>query len=87
MALTIAGKITTNLVNNPKDLQRVYITHDGEIVSYLHNDNRWFTFSAYKSLMAYSPATCIEVTAETVIAEIIHAIALSVKEPVELWLS
>ena len=90
MALEIHSLNTlnpTDLVNNPEDLQRVYITHDGESVSYLHDDNRWFTFGAYTSLMHYSTATCIEVTAETVIAEIIRAIALSQEETVKLWLS
>ena len=90
MALEIHSLNTlnpTDLVNNPEDLQRVSITHDGESVSYLHNEQGWYTFCAYNSLMAYSPATCIEVTAETVIAEIIRAIALSREETVELWLS
>ena len=76
----------TDLVNNPEQLERVSITHDGVSVSYVRNDNRWFTFGAYKTLFDIR-CECIEVTAETVIAEIIRAIALSVEEPVQVWLS
>ena len=75
----------TGLVNNPEDLQCVSITHDGESVSYLHYERRWFTFGAYKTLFDIR-CESIEVTAETVIAEIIRAIALSVEEPVKVWL-
>lgn len=88
MALDIRSHVElTDLVNNPEQLERVSITHDGESFSYLHDERGWYTFGAYKSLMDCSPATCIEVTAETVIAEIIRAIALSVEEPVQVWLS
>ena len=78
----------TDLVNNPEDLQRVTITHDGESVSYFHDNYGWFTFGEYNTLFDI-PCESIEVTAETVIAEIIRAIALSVEEPVlvQVWLS
>ena len=76
----------TDLVNNPEDLQRVSITHDGESISYFHDEWGWFTFGAYKSLFDIR-CEGIEVTAETVIAEIIRAIALSVEEPVQVCLS
>ena len=89
MALEIYSEYTlnpTDLVNNPEDLQRVSITHDGESFSYHHDKQGWYTFGAYKSRLD-NQCECLEVTAETVIAEIIRAIALSVEEPVELWLS
>ena len=76
----------TDLVTHPERLTRVSLTHDGESFSYLHDDNGWFTFGAYKPRLD-NRCECIEVTAETVIAELIRAIALSVEEPVELWLS
>ena len=76
----------TDLVNNPEDLQRVSITHDGESFSYLHDEQGWYTFGEYTSLMDHSPCKCIAITAETVIAEIIRAIALSREEPIQVWL-
>ena len=76
----------TDLVTHPERLTRVSLTHDGESFSYLHDDNGWFTFGAYKPRLD-NRCECIEVTAETVIAEIIRAIALSVEEPVQVWLS
>ena len=88
MALDILSLNTinpTDLVNNPEDLQCVSITHDGESVSYLHDEQGWFTFGAYKTLFDIR-CECIKVTAETVIAEIIRAIALSVEEPVQVSL-
>ena len=77
----------TDLVNNPEDLQRVSITHDGVSVSYLHDDKGWYKFREYDSMMDSCPCKCIDVTPETVIAELIRAIALSREETVELWLS
>ena len=76
----------TDLVNNPEDLQRVSITHDGESFSYHHDEQGWYTFGAYKPLFDI-PCESLEVTAETVIAELIRAIALSQEETVKLWLS
>ena len=89
MALEIYSEYTlnlTDLVTHPERLTLVSITHDGESFSYLHDERGWFTFGAYNPLFDI-PCECLEVTAETVIAEIIRAIALSVEEPVELWLS
>lgn len=77
----------TDLINEPEKLERVSITHDGVSVSYMHDDAGWYTFEEHTSLMDHSPCKCREVTAETVIAEIIRAIALSREETVELWLS
>ena len=76
----------TDLVNNPEQLGLVSIKHDGESVFYLHDESGWFTFGAYKSLPD-NRWECIEVTPETVITEIIRAIALSMEESVKLWLS
>ena len=89
MALEIHSLNTlnpTDLVTHPERLTRVSITHDGESFSYHHDEQGWYTFGAYKSLLD-NPCVCLEVTAETVIAEIIRAIALSVEEPVQVWLS
>ena len=77
----------TDLVNNPEDLQRVSITHDGVSVSYRHDDKGWYKFREYGSMMNSCPYKCIDVTPETVIAELIRAIALSMEESVEVWLS
>ena len=76
----------TNLVMHPEELKRISITHDGVSVSYMHDDAGWYTFGEYTSLMDHSPCKYIDITPETVITEIIRAIALSVEEPVELWL-
>ena len=89
MALEIHSLNTlnpTDLVTHPERLTSVSITHDGESFYYLHDEQGWFTFGAYNPLFDI-PCECLEVTAETVIAEIIRAIALSVEEPVELRLS
>ena len=89
MALDIYSEYTlnpTDLVTHPERLTRVSITHDGESFSYLHDEQGWYTFGAYKSRLD-NQCECLEVTAETVIAEIIRAIALSVEEPVKVWLS
>ena len=76
----------TDLVMHPEELKRISITHDGVSVSYMHDDKGWYTFGAYKPRLD-NKCECIEVTAETVIAELIRAIALSMEESVELWLS
>ena len=75
----------TDLVNNPEELKRISITHDGVSVSYMHDDKGWYTFGAYKPRLD-NKCECIEVTAETVIAELIRAIALSMEESVQVWL-
>ena len=76
----------TDLVTHPERLTRVSITHDGESFSYHHDEQGWYTFGAYKPLFDI-PCESLEVTAETVIAELIRAIALSQEETVKLWLS
>ena len=89
MALDILSLNTlnpTDLVNNPENLQRVSITHDGESLSYHHDEQGWYTFGEYVPRLD-NHCKCIAITAETVIAEIIRAIALSVEEPVQVWLS
>lgn len=89
MALEIHTENTlnpTDLVNNPEKLERVSITHDGESVSYIHDEQGWFTFGAYRSRLD-NKCECIAITPETVIAEIIRAITLSVEDPVQVWLS
>ena len=77
----------TDLINEPEKLERVSITHDGISVSYVHDERGWYTFEECTSLMDHSPCKCRDLTPETVIAEIIRAIALSMEESVELWLS
>lgn len=77
----------TDLVMHPEELKRISITHDVVSVSYMHDDAGWYTFGEYTSLMDYSPCKCRDLTPETVITEIIRAIALSMEESVELWLS
>ena len=77
----------TDLVMHPEELKCISITHDGVSVSYMHDDAGWYTFGEYTSLIDCSPCNCRNLTPETVITEIIRAIALSVEEPVELWLS
>ena len=69
--------------NNPQNVDRISITHDGESVTYLHDGIGWYRFGGYTTLSD----SCIDVTPETVVAELIRAIALSMEEPVELWLS
>ena len=75
----------TDLVMHPEELKRISITHDGVSVSYMHDDKGWYTFGAYKPRLD-NKCECIEVTAETVIAELIRAIALSMEESVQVWL-
>ena len=90
MALDIHSLYTlgpTDFVSHPEMLERVSITHDGVSVSYMHDDKGWYTFGEYDSTMDYSPCKCIDVTPETVITELIRAIALSMEESVEMWLS
>ena len=90
MALDIHSLYTlgpTDFVSHPEMLERVSITHDGVSVSYVHDDKGWYTFGEYGSMMDSCPCKCIDVTPETVIAEIIRAIALSMEEPVQMWLS
>ena len=87
MALDILSLNTinpTDLVMRPEELKRISITHDGVSVSYMHDDAGWYTFGEYTSLMDYSPCMCRDLTPETVITEIIRAIALSVEEPVQV---
>ena len=76
----------TDLVNNPEQLERVSITHDGVSVSYVRDNEGWFTFGEYVPRLD-NHCECIAITPETVISAIIRAIALSVEEPVQVWLS
>ena len=77
----------TDLVMHPEELERISITHDGVSVAYMHDGAGWYTFGEYTSLMGYYPRKRRDLTPETVITEIIRAIALSKEESVELWLS
>ena len=77
----------TDLINEPEKLERVSITHDGISVSYVHDEKGWYTFEECASLMDHYACECLDLTPETVIAEIIRAIALSREETVEFWLS
>ena len=89
MALEIHSLNTlnpTDLVMHPEELKRISITHDGESFSYHHDEQGWYTFGAYRPLFDI-PCESLKVTAETVIAELIRAIALSQEETVKLWLS
>lgn len=90
MALEIHSLYTlgpTDFVSHPEMLERVSITHDGVSVSYMHDNKGWYTFGEFGSMMEYGPSKCIDITPETVIAELIRAIALSMEEAVEMWLS
>ena len=90
MALDIHSLYTlgpTDFVSHPEMLERISITHDGISVSYVHDDKGWYKFREYDSMMDSCPCKCIDVTPETVIAELIRAITLSVEEPVQVWLS
>ena len=79
--------VPADFVNHPERLDRVSITHDGVSVSYIRDDKGWYTFGEFGSTLHNGPCKCIDVTPETVIEELVRAIALSVKEPVEVWLS
>lgn len=89
MALEIHTQNTlnpTDLVNHPEQLERVSITHDGVSFSYIRDEQGWFTFGEYVPRLD-NKCECIAITPETVITEIIRAIALSMEESVELWLA
>ena len=90
MALDVHSLYTlgpTDFVSHPEMLELISITHDGVSVSYIHDDKGWYKFREYGSMMNSCPCKCIDVTPETVIAELIRAIALSMEESVEVWLS
>ena len=77
----------TDFVSHPEMLELITITHDGVSVSYMHDDKGWYKFREYGSMMNSCQCKCIDVTPETVIAGLSRASALSMEEPVELWLS
>ena len=89
MALDVHSLYTLvpiDFVSHPEMLERITITHDGVSVSYMHDDKGWYKYRECGSMNS-CPCKCTDVTPETVIAELICAIALSMEEPVQVWLS